>query len=224
MIKETIAGVYVIKTLSGFMYIGSSENIKRRFGQHISCLKKGVNHNSPLQAYYNEFGKDSLTFEVLEYVEDVSQLLDREQFWIDSFDFDLLFNRCPNSKSALGAKRSKEARENMSASHRGKQGRPHTEETKRKLSIKHKGKTHSIETNEKLRNINLGKTHSEEYKLKLSLKTRGIKKPPRTEEHSRKISEAKKGIKKNKVICPHCGKEGGEPIMKRYHFDRCKLK
>lgn len=24
------------------------------------------------------------------------------------------------------------------------------------------------------------------------------------------------------VICPHCGKEGGEPAMKRHHFDNCK--
>ena len=26
------------------------------------------------------------------------------------------------------------------------------------------------------------------------------------------------------AICPHCGKEGGERIMKRWHFDKCKMK
>lgn len=26
-----------------------------------------------------------------------------------------------------------------------------------------------------------------------------------------------------KVICPHCSKEGGIGGMKRYHFDKCKL-
>jgi hypothetical protein len=26
------------------------------------------------------------------------------------------------------------------------------------------------------------------------------------------------------VTCPHCGKEGGEPAMKRHHFDNCKRK
>ena len=29
---------------------------------------------------------------------------------------------------------------------------------------------------------------------------------------------------KNKVSCPHCGAVGGEGIMKRWHFDNCKLK
>lgn len=33
-----------------------------------------------------------------------------------------------------------------------------------------------------------------------------------------------KGISKPKVICPHCLKEGGKPVMMRYHFDNCKLK
>ena len=26
------------------------------------------------------------------------------------------------------------------------------------------------------------------------------------------------------ATCPHCGKEGGERIMKRWHFDKCKVK
>lgn len=27
-----------------------------------------------------------------------------------------------------------------------------------------------------------------------------------------------------RIICPHCGKEGGRNSMKRYHFDNCKKK
>lgn len=30
------------------------------------------------------------------------------------------------------------------------------------------------------------------------------------------------GTKQRKVICPHCGKEGGVSNMTRYHFDNCK--
>lgn len=26
------------------------------------------------------------------------------------------------------------------------------------------------------------------------------------------------------AICPHCSKEGGERIMKRWHFDNCKMR
>lgn len=32
------------------------------------------------------------------------------------------------------------------------------------------------------------------------------------------------GIPKPKVICPHCGKEGGRPQMIQYHFEKCKHK
>jgi hypothetical protein len=32
-----------------------------------------------------------------------------------------------------------------------------------------------------------------------------------------------KGLKKPLIKCPHCGIIGGAPIMKRYHFERCKM-
>jgi hypothetical protein len=53
------------------------------------------------------------------------------------------------------------------------------------------------------KNPNFGKTQPDEWKLKNSLANQ---KP------------------KNKVSCPHCGAVGGESIMKRWHFDNCKLK
>ena len=46
----------------------------------------------------------------------------------------------------------------------------------------------------------------------------------RSEETKRKISESSKGKKYKIVKCPHCGQEGGENLMKRYHFDNCKYK
>lgn len=46
----------------------------------------------------------------------------------------------------------------------------------------------------------------------------------KTKEHKRKLSEAEKGITKPKIECPHCGKQGGKPIMNRWHFDNCKHK
>ncbi len=48
-----------------------------------------------------------------------------------------------------------------------------------------------------------------------------------TEEGKRLIKEradAQRGIARKKVVCPHCGKEGGEGIMIRWHFDNCKHK
>lgn len=35
--------------------------------------------------------------------------------------------------------------------------------------------------------------------------------------------QAKKGIKKRRVLCPKCGKEGNIDAMTRWHFDNCGL-
>lgn len=37
-------------------------------------------------------------------------------------------------------------------------------------------------------------------------------------------AEKQRGKVRRKETCPHCGKEGGEGIMKRWHFDNCKHK
>ncbi|AGN30131.1 SegD homing endonuclease [Vibrio phage nt-1] len=52
-----------------------------------------------------------------------------------------------------------------------------------------------------------------------------------TEESNRKRSETQrgrklgpskiKGIAKDIISCPHCGKSGGKPAMNRWHFDNC---
>lgn len=55
---------------------------------------------------------------------------------------------------------------------------------------------------------------------------------PRTKEWNEKISQSLKGrtgilspnfgLKREKVKCPHCGKEGAKGNMKKWHFDNCK--
>lgn len=45
-----------------------------------------------------------------------------------------------------------------------------------------------------------------------------------SDEHKQKISNANKGKPKPKLECPHCGKTGGAPQMKQWHFDNCKAK
>lgn len=45
-----------------------------------------------------------------------------------------------------------------------------------------------------------------------------------TEEHKKKIGDGNRGKPKPVLQCPHCGKEGGAPQMKRWHFDNCKSK
>ena len=118
----------------------------------------------------------------------------------------------------------------------------HTEETKKKMSKSHTGeknhmygKHHSDKSKKKMsesqsgkNSIWYGKHHTEETKLKQSLAAKG---KPKSIEHKEKLSASKKGktahnkgIPRLTVSCPHCGKEGGEGIMHRWHFDNCKLK
>ena len=94
----------------------------------------------------------------------------------------------------------------------------------------------------------LGKKHSPEtiIKMKVSAKGRvipkwqtdkataasvlvntGRVKGPHTEDAIARISKGRKGKgtgKHRETTCPHCGKEGGDRAMKRYHFDNCKHK
>lgn len=76
-------------------------------------------------------------------------------------------------------------------------GHKHTEESKRKMSLKLSGKKNPV----------YGKTH--------------------TEEARKKISEKRKGNpigKSEFVTCPHCGKQGFARGIKGKHFDKCKFK
>lgn len=77
------------------------------------------------------------------------------------------------------------------------------------------GKKHTEQFKEDRRKYlienNPGKNKSEETKIKISDSKKG--KPSKT-----------KGIPRKKIICPYCGKEGGEGLMHRWHFENCKSK
>jgi|TARA_B110000879_G_scaffold52054_1_gene73923 hypothetical protein len=68
---------------------------------------------------------------------------------------------------------------------------------------------------------NSGWNWSEESRKAKSEAVKGI---PRPKESNAKTSKAMSGIAKPKVKCPHCGKEGGAPQMRQWHFDNCKNK
>ena len=88
-------------------------------------------------------------------------------------------------------------------------GRNHTEEAKEKIREARKKQDSS------------GWKWNEESRKAKSKAVKGI---PRPKESNAKTSKAMSGIAKPKVKCPHCGKEGGAPQMRQWHFDNCKLK
>jgi hypothetical protein len=88
------------------------------------------------------------------------------------------------------------------------------------------GKTHKEESRQKMRLAKLGKTrgsYSLEHREKIRLSQIGR---VLTEEHKNKLRLAKIGTTRivEKVVCPHCHKQGGVCGMTRYHFDNCKNK
>ena len=78
-------GIYKITNkINNKPYIGSSNNIKRRWRQHISLLNNNKHHSIKLQRAWNKYGQDNFKFEILEECE-VEKLLYLEQFYIDKY-------------------------------------------------------------------------------------------------------------------------------------------
>jgi hypothetical protein len=72
-----------------------------------------------------------------------------------------------------------------------------------------------------------GRKKTLEHRKKLSISSKGNKSNlgiRKTEETKEKIRNAQKGIPRKKSVCPHCGKEGNNSTMHRWHFDKCPIK
>lgn len=85
MERQMIMGVYRISnTLTGNFYIGSSSDMLQRWVQHKASLRRGDHHNFRLQEDWDKWGLDVFTHTILEESESVNDLLDREQYYMDS--------------------------------------------------------------------------------------------------------------------------------------------
>lgn len=98
-----------------------------------------------------------MSFSVLEQGLDEIDLVPREQYWIDQYDFTTeLYNLCPIAGSSLGRLVSEETKAKMSQN-RGRYcgaensfyGKTHTDETRERLSTLATGRKQSTETIEK---------------------------------------------------------------------------
>jgi group I intron endonuclease len=88
MTEECWAGVYVIRNVvTEQVYVGASIRLGYRWREH---QWGGGRSTYMVQKSWIECGEDCMRFEVLEHVEDVSHLKEREQYWIDELDA-----RCP---------------------------------------------------------------------------------------------------------------------------------
>lgn len=207
MAKTTRSGIYAItNTVNGKVYVGSAVNIASRWRAHLSQLRRGTHHSGHLQAAWIKYGETAFSFTVLEYVPDQSCLLREEDKWISIFksaDHGNGYNICPKAGSQLGAGRSRESKEKMSASAKGRvksadhqeainralRGRRLSEECKAKLSISQIGRKHTDEARQKMREArsDMKNTMSPESFERMSKANLGRK---FSDEHRARISAA----------------------------------
>jgi len=177
------SGIYRIENqINGDCYIGSAVNLQQRQGQHFRALRRGDHYNRHLQRAFAKYGESAFAFSVLEQLADPSQLIQCEQYFLDTLK--PAYNISPTAGNTLGVRHTLEARRHMSEGHKGK---PRSVKTCRKISEAMSGEGHPF----------YGKHHTEETKRKLSEAKKGERHPnygkPRTEESRRKISEAMMG-------------------------------
>ena len=98
-------------------YIGSATNYYSRKSIHIKELKENKHHNNILQNSWNKHGESFFEFSIIEIVSDKLDLINREQFYIDSLN--PKYNICRVAGSPLGIKHTETARKNMSLAHIG---------------------------------------------------------------------------------------------------------
>jgi group I intron endonuclease len=77
-------GIYQIKnTKTGDSYIGSAVNFKKRTTQHFSLLRNNKSKHIRLQRAWNKYGANSFVIVCLEEIDNISNLTNREQYYID---------------------------------------------------------------------------------------------------------------------------------------------
>lgn len=165
--KHVIYGI--LNLVNGKIYIGSAVDADHRLRTHKSKLNLGQHPNKHLQGAWNEYGSFAFDFLILEQVLCKSDLLDREEFWINLTNCcDPLcgYNKRKIPSSNLGVKlgpASDARKKRMSEFHKG---RIISEEQKLAISKKLTGRKLSAEH---IINAINGRTHykhTEETKAK----------------------------------------------------------
>lgn len=78
--KNIISGIYSISTPNGSVYVGSSNNIYRRWSEHRRNLRSGTHRSARLQAAWEKH-KDLLEYKIV-FVCEVQKLEEMEQKFI----------------------------------------------------------------------------------------------------------------------------------------------
>lgn len=152
------AGIYCISnTVNGKRYVGSAVNFKGRWQNHLSYLRRGEHSNRYLQRAFDKYGECTFAFSVLEQTDDVSQLIPREQWYLDMLLPE--YNICRIAASSLGVRRTEETCAKLRGERNPMYGRHWNAEERAKMSEARIGE----------RNHFYGKHHGDKAKQKMSI-------------------------------------------------------
>src|SRR5579871_3988760 len=117
----TVPGIYaIINCVNQQRYVGSAKNLLQRKQHHLGDLQAGKHKNSHLQRAYDHYGPDAFNFVILELVEHVENLLEREQHYIDTLNPE--YNIARTAGSNLGVQFTPEHRAKIGAYNRASPG------------------------------------------------------------------------------------------------------
>jgi group I intron endonuclease len=201
------------------IYVGfTTRNPVKRWREHLSSVRKGS--RTYFHSAIRKYGAENFSTEVLEegWDPEIGKNI-REPYWISVLKPG--YNGTKGGDGILGYKRTDDFKQKLSVRMLGKQygkGYKHTDKFKQEQASRMTGKQYGLGHSHKHSEVQ-NRLHSEfmtgkQYAL-------GYK---YTKEQSLALSIRQRNIAKPKVACPHCQLTGGNPIMRRYHFDRCKHK
>ena len=118
------------------VYIGSAQDISKRWREHFRTLRLSKHHSYKLQMHYNKYGEEDLVFSILSECS-VNNLITTEQIFLDLVN--PYFNICKVAGSWLGQKHSDLSILKMSKAKIGKpswsKDRKFSEEHKHNISL-----------------------------------------------------------------------------------------
>lgn len=173
------------------VYIGQTNNFKRRKWEHNNMFNKGYHENIFLQGDLIKYGKEAFSIEIIKECFSRQELIDEETRYINKYgdiNSENTYNmqdkttandlmRTLNSNGQKGKRLSEEHKKHISiteknyyanGSHKPTfKDKHHTQKTKKLLSEKHKGTHLSEETKLKISKANKGKCVSNETRKKM---------------------------------------------------------
>lgn len=229
--------IYLIEnTINGKIYIGmTTGSISGRIKDHLRSAENG----SPFRLHtaIRKYGFDKFNVKEIDDSDSRKQLAELEKMWINyynSMEYDVGYNMTLGGDGAAGRELSESTRQKLSSSISKHRNSLNDIERKELTKAANSAKRGHIESEDSRRIKSNSQKNRFSKMTEDQLKQHGQKSLAGVSPEG-KIRQAmgmnlafsprrQKGFKDELTKCPHCNKIGGKAAMKRYHFDRCKLK